>query len=228
MPFQLLPTVDMMIDLYQKPRDLERFQQYLSMLRGDTNNDLALPISGFNPMAKPHLLAVLQELKNLCVEDVMINVLSDLNQKTDINKTIRVVLNLADDTMGAWTNRYTTDYDSKFRIGGLVNRDFCVAMFWASESFTVETLKKRTAAYVFRTIYWQNNPRPNTLKEHFEQEKFVADRVGEDLTMDITQHDFYVQNQHTDRHDVILNFLYGDDALVSLGYTPFGLSNGII
>ena len=56
MSFELLPIIDKMLDFYQNPRNSDRFQVYLKMLQGDTKGDLVLPIGGFNPMAKEHIL----------------------------------------------------------------------------------------------------------------------------------------------------------------------------
>jgi hypothetical protein len=35
MKFELLATIDIMIDLYEKPRTFERFREYLKTLQGD-------------------------------------------------------------------------------------------------------------------------------------------------------------------------------------------------
>ena len=68
MEFTVFPLVGTMIDLYEKPRTVERFQEYIKMLQGETKGDLAFPISGFNPMAKEHVLDQLKELKKIGAE----------------------------------------------------------------------------------------------------------------------------------------------------------------
>ena len=40
MTFELLPTLDFMIDIYQKPRTIERFQEYLKTFQRDIKGDL--------------------------------------------------------------------------------------------------------------------------------------------------------------------------------------------
>jgi hypothetical protein len=228
MSFELLPMLHTMLDLYRKPRSIERFREYLATLQGDTKGDMALPISGFNPMAKEHVLHKLEELMALDAERLMQIALADVNAKTkDLLPVapVRVVLNLADDLHGGWTNRYTTDYDSKFKISALVSRSFCAPYFWTSESFTPDLIQLRTKAYAFRTIYWLTHSRPKTLKEHVAQEAFVAKNAGATHLYQISaEHlrEFYEIHQQEDNYNVIFNFLYGDDACISLGFPIFG------
>jgi hypothetical protein len=228
MTFQLLPTIEIMLDLYEKPRDIERFQEYLKVLQGDTKGDLALPIGNFNPMAKEQLILKLRELKTLKAEQIMVDVLSEINLQISPNKqpsTFKVALNLSDDLQGGWTNRFTSDYDSKFKINALVKRQLCTPIFWSSEIFSEEKIKHRIAEYVFRTIYWLDNPKPKTLKEHLEQEQFVAQKTG--FTKDkgdfMELKDFYQQHQDSDNYLLIFNFLYGDNVSKSLAFPCFGI-----
>jgi hypothetical protein len=76
----LIPVIDIMIDLYEQPRTLERFQAYLKTLQSDKKGDLSVPISGFNPMAKEYLLDKLEELKNLGAEQIIQEILNGLNE----------------------------------------------------------------------------------------------------------------------------------------------------
>lgn len=228
MPFELLPVLDTMLDLYRKPRSRERFQDYLATLQGDKKGDMALPISGFNPMAKEHVLHKLEELKALDAEQLMQIALVDVNATTATRlpaAPIRVVLNLADDLHGGWTNRYTTDYDSKFKLSAFVNRNFCAPYFWTSETVTPDLIRLRTREYAFRTVYWLTHARPQTLKEYVAQEAFVAKNTGAANSRHASAQklrEFYDTHQQDDRFNVIFNFLYGDDACISLGFPTFG------
>ena len=124
MSFELLPIIDRMLDFYQKPRDAAIFQLYLNMLlprdsygKGDTKGDLVLPIGGYNPMGKEHVSEQLTALKALDTEGVMQNVISQVNKKDDKTQPhFKIALCLSDDLKGGWTNRFTTDYDSKFKL----------------------------------------------------------------------------------------------------------------
>jgi len=234
MTFELLPTIDRMIDLYEKPRTFERFQAYLKTLQGDTEGDLSIPISGFNPMAKEHLLDRLKELNNLNAEQIIKETLNDLNDQNlskKSNTNFKLAINLSDDLKGGWTNRFTSDYDSKFKISGLFSRNFCIPIFWSSEIFTKDIIRERTLEYIFRTVYWLNNPKPKTLKEHLEQEIFVASQTkknGKIQEKDLTALDkFYKDNEHTDHYHLIFNFFYGDKASASLGFSTYGIVEDI-
>ena len=236
MRFELVPIIDTMLDLYEKPRSMERFQEYISILQ-DKKGDMTLPIVGFNPMAKEHILNKLTELKELNAEQVIQETINDLNAtlKKELHQNvIKVVVNVADDLKGAWTHRYTTDYDSKFKINALVKRNFCTPFFWTSENYTKQLIISRTFEYALRTIYWQTNPKPTTLKEHIEQEIYVAmkDQINLNKT-DTTSFElldnFYLKHQQSDDHSIIFNFLYGDNASKSLEFPTYGItgkSNG--
>ncbi len=226
MTFHPLPTIQSMLNLYEKPRTDERFQAYLKLLQGDSKGDLVMPIGGYNPMAKEGLVLKLKELQTLKAEQIMAEVLTDINLQISDNQhptTFKVALNLSDDLQGGWTNRFTSDYDSKFKINALVNRQFCTPIFWSSEEFTEEVIKQRVAEYVFRTVYWLENPKPKTLKDCVEQEQFVAQKTG--LTSQKwhfeTSEDFYQKHQDSDNYHLIFNFFYGNDASKSLEFPCF-------
>lgn len=232
MRFTVLPVLDTMIDLYEKPRTVERFQEYIKMLQGDTKGDLAFPISGFNPMAKEHVLDHLRELKRFGAEQIMEDALADVNKKFGdrfSNRKIKVALNVSDDLKGGWTNRYTSDYDSKFKMNGLISRDFCTPVFWTSEKIIPEDLKERTLEYVFRTIHWLTYPRPVTLKEHVLQEIYVSRhteaKIEEDSGDFSKMHHFYIQHENATDHSIIFNFFYGDKGSLSLGFPTYGLKS---
>ena len=229
MIFELLPTIDIMLALYKQPRNMERFREYLKTLQGETKGDLAMPISGFNPMAKEHVIVKLAELKELQAEKIIAETLAGLNKKLtrQVNKNIfKVALNLSDDLAGGWTNRFTSDYDSKFKINALVNRQFCTPFFWTSETFTTAIIKERTLEYAFRTIYRATNPTPETLGEHIEQEKFVAKNNNKEPVrkIDIVALDlFFKQYRHSESYHIIFNFFYGDNASTFMQFPTFGV-----
>jgi hypothetical protein len=219
-----------MFDLYEKPRSMERFQEYISTLQ-NKKGEMVLPIVGFNPMAKEHILHKLVELKELKAEQVIQDTINSLNatlRKEQTQNAIKVVLNLADDLKGAWTNRYTTDYDSKFKINALVTRNFCTPFFWTSENYTKKLIISRTFEYAVRTIYWQTNTKPKTLKEHIEQEIYVALKCKiKSEKIDTTDFElldnFYSKYQQSNDYSIIFNFLYGDNASKSLEFPTYGI-----
>jgi hypothetical protein len=229
MAFQLSPILDTMIGLYSKPRSLERFNEYLKILKGDTIDDMVVPIGNYNPMGKEHLLERLMELKTLNAETIAEETLSEINKKIEkeMKAEFNVYLSVGDDLHGGWTNRFVTDYDSKFRINALIKRNFCTPLFFTSEPFTPELIRKRTLEYALRTLYRMKAEEPLTLKDHIEQEKFIAQKSNKDpLAPECdfeSLHAFYNRHQEKEQHDVIFNFLFGDDASMQLGYPAHGI-----
>jgi hypothetical protein len=230
MKFELLPAIAQMSELYSKPLSIERFREYLKILQGDTKDDLVMPVGGFNPMAKEHALAKLEELKKCGAEEIVSDVLNALNKKMPAgitNDTFKVAINLSDDLKGGWTNRFTSDYDGKFRIGALVKRKFCVPVFWTSERYSEELIRTRTLYYCYRTAYWLQHSKPETLQEHVEMEKFVVSESGATEIKQPIDFDamnaFYDQHKESRQYDVIFNFFYGDEACKSLEFPAHGI-----
>lgn len=227
MTFSLLPTVDLMLDLYEQPRTFERFQEYLKALQGDAGGDLALPIHGFNPMAKEQVAENLATLKALGAEQVMGEALLELNQflKNDPRRdNFQVALNLADDLKGGWTNRYTTDYDSKFNFRGIFSRRFCTPFFWTSEMYSPQMIRQRTLEYAFRSLRWLDCPNPQTLGEHISQEQFAATHTAAVLKTKLPQPSLdsvWQKHEASTDYFLIFNYLYGEEAAVSLGFPAY-------
>ncbi len=235
MKFELLPVLDKMVELYQHPATFERFKQYLKLLSGDTNNDLELPIGAYNPMGKEHVLHKIEHMRSLKTEQLAAEIIGELNKTiTDLHgdDVFKVILCLSDDLKGGWTNRYTSDYDSKFKLNALVTRKFCTPIFWTGEEIYDSTILSRTAEYCCRTVCWLQHPKPETLEEHVLQESRVADMMKkivicpggppEPVPHDIAS--FYEANKTSTNYLAIFNFLYGDEAAASLGYQPLGIS----
>jgi hypothetical protein len=230
--FELVPMLDIMLDFYQKPRDFDRFQAYLSLLQGDTKGDLARPIGGFNPMAKGHVLEKLNELKQLDIEKIMAETVSDLSSNKKNAPVFKVSLTLADDWKGGWTNRYTADFDSKFKLNALIQRQFCTPVFWTSDAYSTASIQETTMEYALRTIYWFNQKtRPQTLKDHFEQELFVAKNGNYTRPKPVCDttalRQFYKTHADSDDYALIFNFFYGDSASESLGFKTFGINEAL-
>ncbi len=228
MKFKLRPILSEIKEFYQKPISPARFKEYISMLQGDSKDDLKLPIAGYNPMAKAHIIEKIEELEALNAEALMEEIINEFNENNVLSKekTIEVVLNLADDLKGGWTNFYTSDYHSKFNLNALVNRNFCAPYFWSGEVFSTTIIQRRTKEFLNRTIYRLSNPNPTTLEDHVEQEIFVFmntlnEEIKDKLLYDSIQA-YYLENRNAEEYDLIFNFLYGDAASESLGYKKYG------
>ena len=230
MRFQLLPVVDIMIELYQSPINADRFTKYMKILQGNSPGDISLPITYYNPMGKEHVLKKLLDLKAFDIENVMKDTLNLINETISSKDSISVRVSpaLADDLGGGWTNRFTTDYDSKFNINDLFKRNFCTPLFWVSEAYSIEKIKERTADYCYRVLYRSNNPQPLSLKDHIKQEAYVANQnVFKNKNRPLTNfeniHRFYLDHKNSTGYPTIFNFLYGDSASKELGHAAYGI-----
>jgi hypothetical protein len=230
MRFELLPVLDIMLEFYEKPRNIERFQSYLNLLHGQNQNDLALPLAGFNPMAYEHVHFKLLELQTFQIEKRLEGILNYWNarhEKPNDTLVFRVAFNLADDLKGGWTNRFTTDYENKFNQQGLVNLKFCTPLFWVSERYSPVLIEERTLAALYRTKYRLDHGTPKTLIDHVRQERFIARHATELdadklIYFDAVQKHFF-QHASSDNYPAIFNFFYGDDASQSLGFPVYGV-----
>ncbi len=233
MTFEQVYILEEMYKLYQQPASFDRFKAYLRLLGGTSDNDMQAAIGWYNPMAKPHILDKLSELMGLNAEQTASDALKAvprLNVREDGLPAFKVFLNLADDLHGGWTNRFTTDYDSKFRLNALMTRNFCTPVFWTSELYSTALISARTQEYALRMLYWRNHPKPQTLREHIDQEVFVglcapADTTlcPDDVDMDAA-HLFFEAHQHSADYNLIFAFLYGDEAAESLGFKTYGIT----
>lgn len=235
MPFYPLSTLPEMQAIYRLPRSPERFSRYLALLQGDSKGDLLLPISGFNPMANDFAASRLDELIALDVAGILGTELNRLNALPAAQSIpdFGVGLNLADDVGGAWTNRYTTDYTSKFTLHALVSRNFCAPFFWTSETFIPALLTSRIREYALRTIYYCQYGQPLTLANHVAQEAYVRRHACSDQLVndnDIPDHliNYFEEHHASFDYHAIFAFLYGDAAAESLGFKTYGIARGYL
>ena len=77
------------------------------------------------------MLRQIQYLQTLHAEQIIEAELAQINNtlKSYKDTTFKVVLNLADDIGGAWSNYYATNYTSKFDIGALVEAKLLCTSF---------------------------------------------------------------------------------------------------
>ena len=232
MQFHLLPTLDTMYNLYLKPRNVQRFREdYLRLLQGERNADMIMPIGQWNPMAKEHILGKISALQKLNAEPYVAEILKGINREQPSlqdDRNIGVSICIADDLMGGWTNRFTTDYDNRFKINALIQRNFCTPLFWSGEDYDVDKIRTRTLEACYRTLYWLSHSKPLTLADHLQQELFVAQKSGLTLAKKgrETLTAFYELHKNKADYPLIFSYFYGDEACRSLNFPIFGLEQG--
>jgi hypothetical protein len=212
-----LPLLKVQRELYAQPRGLPRFHEYLAKMVGG-DGDLRLPLTAMNPMGKDHLAKLLDEWLALGAEELARRaVASALVAVSDVPGKLQVALVLADDVAGGWTNRYTTDFSHRFESRGLLERDFAVALLWASEKPREEVVAREVLLSIGRAMWQRTRGLGRTLRDLLEQEQFASKLAGGELRP--------MPSQHLDATDAPTLFaaLYGDEAAVSLGYSPLGV-----
>lgn len=230
--FKVIPVIDKMMGLYKMPISEDRFKAYLNLLRGGSRDDIVLPIQAFNPMAKSHVIEKLLLLKSMGIEEIMRSVTDTISFNHDTDVKFQVAFNLADDLKGGWTNYYTTDFDSKFKLNALVERRFCTPYFWVSEEIDIELIKYRTEEYCLRAFFFLLNGKPKTLSDHIRQEKFVAENSKsrkskipfEDINL---AEGFLERHAHSVDYNLIFNFFYGHGGAQSLGFKSLDLPDNL-
>lgn len=228
MKFQLIPVLSDIEKLYRMPIGPDRFKAYIQILNGGDKNKLAMPVGGYNPMAKQSVLDKLLKIKALGAESFVEKALLEINEKLKPSKKlIRVGLNLADDIGGSWSNKFQTSFDSIFKFNGVFNYDFCAPYLWMTEEITEELIYERTKAYAWRTVFWVQNGKPKTLEDHLNQEIFVCENLqgkkveNSDKLKPLQQ--FYEAHKNADDYSLLFNFFYGDEASKDLNFPTFGI-----
>lgn len=228
MQFEIIPVLSIMEEIYRLPLNPDRFKKYIALLNGGDKNRLAVPVGGFNPMAKQAVLDTLLKMKALGAEEIAKQALSEINIKLNpTQKTFKVGLNIADDIGGSWSNKHQTAYESIFKFNGVFNYDFCTPYFWMSEEITETLIYERTKNYAWRTVFWLQNGKPKTLEDHLNQEEFVCKNTETSKTIMSSELEnlkhFFDRNKQSTDSDLIFNFFFGDKASSEFGYSIFGV-----
>jgi len=230
MKFQLTPVLSLMEEIYRMPIGQERFRAYINILNGGDKDKLAVPIGGYNPMAKEVVLERLLKMKKLGAEEIAKKALFEINKKFETSeKVIKVGLNLVDNLGGAWSSFFQTKYESIFKFNGVFNYDFCAPYFWMSEEITEELIQKRTQAYAWRTVFWLQNGRPKTLEDHLNQEVLVfknLPKIERNTAHELEQlNQLFQKNKVATDDRLIFNFFFGDKASSDLDYPTYGVDS---
>lgn len=100
MKFIAIPIMDIMIEFYQTPREVQTrfFDGYLKLIQTPDKKELQRPLPFFNPMAKEHILHKIETMKVMGFEEIFEQACKD-SSDTD-NHTLQTYWNLADDVAG--------------------------------------------------------------------------------------------------------------------------------
>lgn len=222
----LIPTLVAMRALYERPRDMARFRAYLDLLRSGTD-DVGVPVVAFNPMAKPHVAARIDELIAMDAERVAAEACREAQTRLPPDAgEWRVALQVPDDVAGGWTDRYLTDAQHRFEGAGEVKRGFATVLLWASEAPDAAQIRQRTLAAIARRVRQRDHGDPRTLREMTSQEAAASAFAGGSPAEPLRDEERATIERHLDATLYATRFacVYGDEAAQRAGYPALGLS----
>lgn len=226
MLISVAPALQVQRDLLDLPRGMERFDAYTSaMVDGD---DILLPLSVFNPMAREHVADLLDRLIAVDAEGIAGQACADAASKLELDGALKVCLVIADDEQGGWTNRYITDFEYRYTRKGSI-AGWVQVLLWTSEAMSAEEVKSGVLRAVSRDVEFKRTGLPTTLRQILAAEGRAADLAGSsEAILDPEEADYTVEIlggllDSSDR-GVQMAALYGDEAAKEVGYEPLGLA----
>lgn len=227
MGLEFLPLLDEQRALLNTARGFERFQRYLETML-DEQGEVRLPLAAFNPMAKPHVAVLLDDLIAADAEGTVRAALAEAAARLGGSvPTVRVGLVVVDDALGGWTNRYLTDMDHRFAASGELKRGFATAYVWTGEATTPDLIRAEVLGVVYRHCYKRRHGLPATLRQMLTLEGLVSQFVCAASASESSDRDpasatiaRYLDATMT---PTIFAALYGDEAALSVGYPPLGV-----
>ncbi len=228
MGLALLPLLAAQRELLEQPRSVARFRSYLNTMLDD-HGEMALPLSAFNPMSKPHVAALLDTLIAADAEGLAREVLTEAATRLGtFTPDLRVGIVLVDDALGGWTNRYLSDLNHRIDNAGELKRRFATAYVWSGEEPSLAGVRTELCKVVYRAAYKQQHGYPKTLAQILIHEglasRFAAEHpTSADLALLPQLWPLIAQHRHTTATPPIFTCLYGDEAAISVGYPPLGV-----
>ena len=228
MRLDYVPLLEIQRDLYRLPRGWERFQEYLKTMIDAETRDLKLPLVAMNPMGKDHIPALLDEYLSLKADTVAEAATAEASANlTTHTGNFKVTLVITDDAMGAWTNRYATEFSHRFESKALVKRGWLAGLIWTSERPSLQAVREEILSTIYRTAHIQQHGYAASLRDMLTQEGYGMALAGIRLDEENEEMNYIreVIGAHLDRKDypTLIACLFGDEAAGSLGYEALGL-----
>jgi hypothetical protein len=180
MKLEFIPLLQLQRDLYNIPLGQERFQAYLETMLNSDASDVELPTLGImNPMGKAHIPAMLDALIAMDADTVASQAIAELlDQFEKDSGTFKLGLVVADDLMGGWTNRYTSEFSARFEIEKTLKRGWLSGILWTSEIPSLQKVREEALTTVYRATYIQRHGFAHTLQEMLNQEGYAMAMAG--------------------------------------------------
>jgi hypothetical protein len=231
MTLELIPLLQKQREIYNLPIGFERFRSYIQAMADPNGEGLALPpLVAMNPMGKPHIAALLDQLLALGAEPIAAEAVAEAATRlAPLPRALRVGLVVSDDLLGGWTNRYLSEASLRLDGSYAVRHGWATVPLWTSEEWEAEAIRAATLAAIYRTCYMGRFGKPQTLEQILAQEGLVgrfaamsAPRLDPD-DLAYTREVLAAYRRASD-FPVVFACLYGDEAARSVGYPPVGLS----
>lgn len=228
MNLEYLPILQKQRDLYDIPRGPQRFQTYIEMCR-DGKGGMGLPLAMLNPMGKEHVPALFDDYLAIGTEDIATALIEDAAQNiAEIDGDFRVILTMADDLGGGWTNRYDWEFKHRFETRPFHRHGWLVGVLWTTEPAKIENVREELLTTVYRGAYIQQHGYAETLLQMLNQESYALGMAGVAQWMDEEEVAYSAEiiapHLQSDAAPLQLVCLYGDPAAHNLGHPPQGLS----
>jgi len=214
MIFSRIEVLRIVQEIYRIPRSRERFEKYLTCLHGENKEDIEIPIASFNPMGKELAARKLNELIEFETEHILQEEIDHFNSQNSGNQSsgMQLAINLSDDIDGAWSNYYTTDYQSKFDFNDMMKLNYGIIHFYTCETFNPAMIRRRIQEYISRFDFAIHQKLDNTLGSLFAQEFYVQRKVLNEKEINANNMDvvesFFEENKESSAYDIIFNFFY--------------------
>jgi hypothetical protein len=232
MQLTFVPLLQVQRNLYNLPRNMERFHAYLATMTDASTGDLKLPLVAMNPMGREHVPALLDEWMALGADEIAAKAVSDADARLrDVGGEFRVGLVIADDLQGRWTNRYTYEFGHRFASKPFHRRGWLTGMLWTSEKPSQEAAREAAATSVYRAAYIERHGYARTLREMLAQEGYAMASAGctaPTLDADDLEYTRDVMARYLDATDqaTLMTCLFGDRPTAALGFSGLGFSDG--
>jgi hypothetical protein len=226
---EFVPLLQVQRDLYRLPRGMERFRAYLQTMVDPETKDIQLPLSPMNPMGKDHVPALLDEYLAFDGDGVAARAVVEAESRlSNVEGAFKVALVIADDAMGGWTNRYSSEFVARFGSKPILKRGWITGILWTSEKPSAQAAREEALTAVYRADHIQQHGFAVTLREMMAQEGYAMAMAGcskPSLDKDELEYTREVIAPNLDSKDypIVITSLFGDAAAASLGYAPQGL-----
>lgn len=225
---ELVPLLRIQRDLYDLPRNSERFEAYIATMV-DGSDDIALPpLAAMNPMGKPHVAALLDTLLSFDAEAIAARTLVEAQRRLHgLEANLKVGLVVADDAMGGWTDRHMFEAKHRFEWDAEARRGWSTVMLWSSEVPSEEAVAAETLSSIYRTLHLLRFGPPTTLRRMLRQEGLAAAFAGAEPTLagdDLELVRLELEPQlEAGVFAQVFPLLYGDEAAAKAGLPTRGL-----